>query len=436
MITPKVFHDSIHGPVDMRVFLPLIHTRVFQRLLEKKQLGTNYKIFEDATHTRFSHSIGSCHQNRKLTEMLLRKGLILPEEKIASDAYALLHDIGHPAFSHVVEPLCPYNNDEQGRRILGQLQDEVEACGVDFELLREIFEHRNSLYLVTHDKNLGTEKMDYLMRDGVYSGEGLPSPHPDHLLEYIYFVNQRLEVDGKMVDHVKHLQSFYLHMYKNVYLRKKSLIAQRLMQKMVYELVRTGEVKAAALMDMVDFQLLTRLENSVSDEVRFLFGVFSANWLIFKEALVICYDEFADNYRVAGKAVCVKGVDRLLMQRFIESSYFLEKNPYLLKDVESVVAKIAGVPSAHILIVPVVSPERFMGKDVFVYDSRKTLKEMHPRHYEGMDEVGRNYAVLRICGLTDSAVNTDTRKKLADPSLANDIFQFLVSLAKIGENPA
>src|SRR5580704_17085250 len=106
MKSSKVIADPIYGIIDIRPVLPMVEAPEFQALGDKRQLGMSYLVFPSATHTRKAHSIGAYHATRQLMEHWLRLGFVNRGEADALAAYALYHDIRHPAFSYVTEPLC------------------------------------------------------------------------------------------------------------------------------------------------------------------------------------------------------------------------------------------------------------------------------------------------------------------------------------------
>ena len=61
--------------------------------------------FPGATHNRFSHSLGAYHLARVLCEHLseVQPGVISDDDAELVSIAALLHDIGHPPFSHLLE---------------------------------------------------------------------------------------------------------------------------------------------------------------------------------------------------------------------------------------------------------------------------------------------------------------------------------------------
>lgn len=113
-----VVRDPIHG------FIPFTHLeyRLMQhpflrRLHDVKQLGLSYLVFPGASHTRFSHSVGTMHVAGLIAERVL---FLSRDAKLCASLFescdkgpknfmniarltGLLHDIGHPPLSHQLE---------------------------------------------------------------------------------------------------------------------------------------------------------------------------------------------------------------------------------------------------------------------------------------------------------------------------------------------
>ena len=115
---------------------PLIDSFEFTRLSRLRQSGLVYLVFPSATHTRFAHSLGCCHLGftalaavriedrdeagppQPLNKWVGRRQW--DEEFLIA---LLLHDLGHLAFSHLIE------GNERIERILGMaLNHERAAC--------------------------------------------------------------------------------------------------------------------------------------------------------------------------------------------------------------------------------------------------------------------------------------------------------------------
>ena len=96
--------DAVYGDIEL---LPgevkLLDTFEMQRLRKVKTLALVHLAYPTAVHTRFDHSIGVRHCVQHIIE---RSHIELPkEEKELLFKAALLHDIGHPCFSHIPEEL-------------------------------------------------------------------------------------------------------------------------------------------------------------------------------------------------------------------------------------------------------------------------------------------------------------------------------------------
>src|SRR3989338_5356842 len=236
----KLINDPLWGLIDITDFLPMIDVPQFQALGFKYQLGITSLLFPSATHTRKQHSFGAFRRTQQLADRWLHKGFINQDEAKLIVAFALCHDIGHGPFSHVSEEvtkeLYVTDHDQHGSLLIDNLQDAVKAVNIDFDQLKKLFTHESPLYPAVHDKNLGTEKLDYLSRDAYYTLGEIPGV--EYLAYHTYFIDGKVVIDERAIDQAKAIQEFYVKMYKNVYLRKNSTIAQRLIQKMILELLR------------------------------------------------------------------------------------------------------------------------------------------------------------------------------------------------------
>ena len=74
-----------------------------QRLRRVKQLGLALYTYQGAEHSRFSHSLGALHLMTRVLDRLGETYRIDEADRAAARAAALLHDIGHGPFSHVME---------------------------------------------------------------------------------------------------------------------------------------------------------------------------------------------------------------------------------------------------------------------------------------------------------------------------------------------
>lgn len=61
IIKDPIYSIAYWNESQHEIIKPIIDSPVFQRLKGIKQLGLVDVVFPSATHTRFSHSIGTCH---------------------------------------------------------------------------------------------------------------------------------------------------------------------------------------------------------------------------------------------------------------------------------------------------------------------------------------------------------------------------------------
>jgi HD superfamily phosphohydrolase len=456
--SPKVIADPLYGIVDIRPVLAMVETPEFQALGDKRQLGMSYLIFPSATHTRKAHSLGAYHATRELGRHWIELGIITQREADALAGYALFHDIGHPALSHVTEPLCEMPQPEKAANkasakndyaqmsmnsalslaIIRRRRHEIEACGIDFELLESFAAHRNPLHLAVSDKNLGMEKLDYLERDGLYTILSRPIG-VDYLRNHIYFVKSgangsgvaasagTLAIDEKAVDNALETQNYYLKMYKNVYLRKTSAIAQRMLQKMVHRLILAGEITPADLIDLTDSELFGMMRLTRDPLAAKMYSQFKRREL-YREAIVLRPSAFVaatagseNNATGREKNIATFGIDTATIDHLVAAPQFQIENQTALAAAEAEIAELAGLPPDSVLVVPIISPDRFIAQDILVYRGRNakpaSLKARYPAHFRNIEEVAGTYAAFRIC------TTEKYRAALSSPRVAKKVFE-------------
>ena len=174
--------DNVHRDIVLTDDMSrLVDTRTFQRLRDIKQLATCHYVFPTATHTRFVHSLGVQHLAGVLLEHLetVNPGRISSEDALLVRYAALLHDIGHPPFSHALENDRVFANSKHheiwGRLILEDPENDLRLALIDLigedglERLFSILDGTCDLP-VLHDivsSQLDVDRLDYLMRDQI-----------------------------------------------------------------------------------------------------------------------------------------------------------------------------------------------------------------------------------------------------------------------------
>jgi len=420
----KLIYDPLWGLIDITKFLPVIDTPEFQALGFKYQLGVASLLFPAATHTRKQHSFGALKRTQELAERWVQKGFINKGEAKLISAYALLHDIGHGPFSHVIEDVTREiwgrNHDENGALIINRIKKEVEEIGINFNKFKELFDHKNQLYLAVHDKNLGTEKLDYLSRDAYYTiGE---RPGVEYLAQHTYFIDGKVMIDEKAIDNAKALQDFYVKMYKIVYLRKNSAIAQRMVQRMTYELLQHEHITENEFWNLTDFGLLGLLENTTRESAGKQMQKLMRRDMP-KTAIALKVEKFAEIEMRKDKAQVIFGVSENQIDNLLKLDAL--SKPSKIRKLEKEIEKMTGLPKKSVLIVLSSSAERFMAQDVDIYihgGANAKLSDYFAEHFHAMEEEGKSYSTIRVCTYKEH------RKKLSNKKTAEKIKEYLLSL--------
>lgn len=111
LFTRKEVNDALWGTVGLTgPEVALLDSPLLQRLRYIRQLGVIHWVYPGAVHTRFEHTLGVLHQVQHLVTALNAIGvqngggqLISANQLQLLRMAAIMHDIGHAAFSHVSE---------------------------------------------------------------------------------------------------------------------------------------------------------------------------------------------------------------------------------------------------------------------------------------------------------------------------------------------
>jgi hypothetical protein len=221
---PKIIRDPIHNIIEIDDYaLQLIDTRTFQRLRRIRQLGLAWFVYPTAEHSRFTHSLGVYHLSKRLLNVLqsrLKRDDVpdasyvdkLDEDRRVLALSALLHDIGHGAFSHTLEKAIKelggnFNHEEYTKKIIledAEINDILTR--IDEHLPSNICkvidkEYENPIITMLVSSQLDADRMDYLLRDSHMTGARYGSYDIEWILQHIYIRTITVETEeiGNMV---------------------------------------------------------------------------------------------------------------------------------------------------------------------------------------------------------------------------------------------
>jgi len=274
----KVVRDPIHGNIRFSgIFLEFLECPEIQRLHNIKQLGFAYMVFPGANHTRLEHSIGAYEMAHRAGE-----SLSLPDdERFLIECSALLHDIGHGPFSHTLESILRErfgvdHVDITEKMLLGKegiINDEerefvdaktvveiIEEYGINPKDIVSIIRGKESSYKTYLSQLLNSpidvDQLDYLLRDGYYTGVAYGTVDVDRFLHTLTIYNDRLAIERKGVNVVENILIARELMYSSVYFHKTVRIAELMLSK------------AMELLDEESFQFYLLTDGEMFSELK------------------------------------------------------------------------------------------------------------------------------------------------------------------------
>ncbi len=254
--------DSLHGDVAIDdLSMQLLDSSGMQRLRRLSQIPYANLVYPGANHTRFEHSLGVMHLTRMACQLL---GLD-DETKNRLTLYGLLHDIGHTALSHVLESIIIKNmgmgHEEVGQRIVEKsgIADILRDNGYEPSDISQVPETQEGK-VVTGE--LGSDRIDYLLRDSKYTGVAYGVIDKDRILRKQVFRNGKLVLDISGLSAAEYLLLARFMMFASVYNHKTKAVASLMMKKAVIEALNNGLMKASDLITLDDWSLQFKLLNS------------------------------------------------------------------------------------------------------------------------------------------------------------------------------
>ena len=246
-------YDELHGYVKLTgIFRDIVSSRVFQRLRRIRQLPFAWYVYPGATHTRFSHSLGSMHIAELIAQRLYSEGFISKDDVTLVKVSALLHDVGHAPYSHSLEPLLVdlwgAGPEDIAELVITQdpeLTEVISRAGIDVKEIASVLRSRSRSWVLNDliSSDVDVDRLDYLPRDAYHTGVAYGRIDLHRLLLFLSPCSTGMAVPLKALNA---LESFYvarLHMYKAVYYHKTITGYQILLRNVYSELVRYQELR-------------------------------------------------------------------------------------------------------------------------------------------------------------------------------------------------
>jgi len=220
-----VFKDPLYGYIHVEhdAIMDLIDTPVFQRLRRIRQLSGVRTVFHGAEHSRFSHSLGAYHVARRFLTVPDIARVLSERDRFLFLVAALLHDIGHGAYSHAFEDVFGSDHEKVGARLITEhpdIRDVLDA--VDKDVAHDVA----SIILKTHtfplieqliSSQIDADRLDYLERDAYFTGTAYGHIDLDRLVRVMRVKDGEIVFKVSGIHAIENVLVSRYHMYWQVY---------------------------------------------------------------------------------------------------------------------------------------------------------------------------------------------------------------------------
>ena len=292
----RIYRDPVHNIIRLQtdsdegeLMMRLIDAGEFQRLRRIKQLGLGLYTYQGAEHSRFTHSLGAFHLMTRVLDRLGERYEIKSADRVAARAAALLHDVGHGSFSHVMEKVLNFHHERWTVEVVLDQTSEIGALlrshSPDLpakvaSIIEGKFQPAALGQLVS--SQLDVDRMDYLLRDSLMTG----AKYGIYDLEWI--INalaideaaDRIYVEARGVYAVEeYLQARY-YMFRQVYFHRTLRSAEAVLRSIIrraLHLLDEGQnvwhASGTAFEKILRREPLTIIEHLQVDDSDFVFHV-------------------------------------------------------------------------------------------------------------------------------------------------------------------
>lgn len=263
-IPNTVIRDNVHGSrlvYTDKYIRNIIDCSEFQRLRQIRQTGITSFVFPTAEHSRFAHSVGvyatACkvfdHFKDRSRNLLIDLPIISFDEETRREflAACLCHDIGHTAFSHVMESnFLPEGlaTHEECTKLLLKNSTEISKCvkeytdidAVEYLLDRK---HVNRALSSMVSGPFDVDRCDYMLRDAHMTGVVSGNFDFQWMLHSISLETNDLGLPVIVLDGMRGtdaLKQFFLarrYLYRHVYYHP-TVRAGQILLKSIFERLR------------------------------------------------------------------------------------------------------------------------------------------------------------------------------------------------------
>uniref|UniRef100_A9A8C1 Metal dependent phosphohydrolase n=1 Tax=Methanococcus maripaludis (strain C6 / ATCC BAA-1332) TaxID=444158 RepID=A9A8C1_METM6 len=311
----KIIRDPIHKDIKLNEEeISIVDMPEIQRLRNIKQTGLTCLVYPSANHTRFEHSIGTMHVAGEIAKNLENI------DKNLTKIVALLHDIGHPPFSHTLE-VAGYNHEEFTKEKIKKMSFENYTS----KDVLDVYSSKGLEGSLIHG-DVDADRMDYLVRDSHHTGVAYGSIDIPRLIRSIVVLEDtnKLGIIEKGRTTVESLLTARYQMYPTVYMHPASRISETMIKDATIDAIKDGIFKLNDLSVMDDIDLictLRRSEGSANEMMKRL-----DNRDLFKSISIQRYNELSpkERWNLINLSENEIGFIENEMTEYFESKIFLD----------------------------------------------------------------------------------------------------------------
>jgi len=233
--------DPIYGYIRLKESEKnILDTKALQRLRRIKQLSGAEYVYPAANHTRFEHSLGTFYLAGTLASSLPVK--LSPEDITKLKIAALLHDVGHGPFSHLLEPtmrqITGKTHEDLGTWIITKsgLADTLRRQGLDPDemgklAVGKLTDRERPFMNQVIRSSVDVDKMDFVVRDSYHTGAGYGTVDIFRLIYTMDVLDGDLAVNSTAIPTLETFLLSRLESFRAIYFHRASRAAQIMIQK-------------------------------------------------------------------------------------------------------------------------------------------------------------------------------------------------------------
>ena len=208
-----------------------------QRLRRLRQLAGAEYVYPAANHTRFEHSVGVMYLAGKLVQNPNLSQYLSEDEAQTVRIAALLHDVGHGAFSHIFEQVLTKflgkTHEDMTRWIIAEseLKDILEKQGFSPQAVSklavgELRKPGKAFMDQAIQSSVDVDKLDFIVRDTYHTGAEYGYVDIFRLIHMLDVIDENLAVEAGALSALESFIIARVESFKSIYFHRVGRAAQ------------------------------------------------------------------------------------------------------------------------------------------------------------------------------------------------------------------